>query len=73
MCHATLESLRMRQVPFWFDTFPKSRRSAYPPLRGAHETVVAIVGGGLTGVSCAFAFATAGIDVLLLEANVIGG
>ena len=73
MCHATLESPRMRHVPFWFDTFPKSRRPAHPALRGAHETVVAIVGGGLTGVSCAFAFATAGVDVLLLEEDVIGG
>ncbi len=63
----------MRHVPFWFDTFPKSRRPSYPRLRGQHETQVAIVGGGLTGVACALAFATAGVDVILLESGVIGG
>ena len=63
----------MRHVPFWFDAFPKSRRPSYPRLRGAHETQVAIVGGGLTGVSCALAFATAGVDAILLESEAIGG
>ena len=63
----------MRHVPFWFDTFPKSRRPSYPRLRGAHETQVAVVGGGLTGVSCALAFATAGVHVVLLESEVVGG
>jgi glycine/D-amino acid oxidase-like deaminating enzyme len=60
-------------VPYWFDRFPKSRRPSYPRVRGAVETRVAIVGGGLTGVSCALSFAMAGIDVVLLEADVIGG
>lgn len=63
----------MRHVPFWFDTFPKSRRPSFPRFRGSHETSVAIVGGGLTGVSCALQFATAGVKVTLLEADVIGG
>src|SRR5688572_6629723 len=63
----------MRHVPFWFDAFPKSRRPSYPRLRGPHETEVVIVGGGLTGVSCALAFATAGVDVILLESEVVGG
>lgn len=63
----------MRHIPFWFDTFPKSRRPSHPRLRGAHDTRVAIVGGGLTGVSCALAFATAGVDVVLLEGGVLGG
>lgn len=63
----------MRHVPFWFDTFPRRRRPSHPRLRGPHETQVAIVGGGLTGVSCALAFATAGVKVVLLEADAIGG
>lgn len=63
----------MRHVPFWFDAFPKSRRPSYPRLRGAHETQVVIVGGGLTGAACALAFATARVDVVLLEAEVVGG
>ena len=62
----------MRHLPFWFDSFPKSRRPSCPRFRGSHETRVAIVGGGLTGVSCALAFAGAGINVVLLEANLIG-
>ena len=63
----------MRHVPFWFDSFPKTRRPSLPRFRGSHETRVAIVGGGLTGISCALAFAGAGINVVLLEANLIGG
>ena len=63
----------MRHVPFWFDAFPKSRRPSYQRLRGAYETQVAIVGGGLTGVACALAFATAGVDVILLESGIVGG
>ena len=62
----------MRHVPFWFDAFPKTRRPSFPRFRGAHEARIAIVGGGLTGVSCALAFAGAGIRVVLLEANLIG-
>lgn len=33
---------------------------------------MAIVGGGLTGASCALVFAAAGIDVVLLEADSVG-
>src|SRR5918993_4155395 len=63
----------MSHVPFWFAQFPKSRRNAYPRLRGEHVTRVVIVGGGLTGVACALTCAAAGFDPVLLEANVIGG
>jgi len=63
----------MRHLPYWLDRFPKSRRPSYPKLKGNPETRVAIVGGGLTGAACALAFATAGIDVVLLESNVVGG
>ena len=62
----------MRHVPFWFDTFPKSRRPSFPRLRGQHETRVVIVGGGLTGISCALSFASAGLDVIVLESDVVG-
>lgn len=62
----------MRHIPYWFDRFPKNRRPSYPRLRGSHEARVAIVGGGLTGVSCALAFASAGVSVILLEANAVG-
>ena len=63
----------MSHVPFWSAQFPKSRRQAYPRIRGEHITRVVIVGGGLTGVACALTCAAAGLDPVLLEANVIGG
>jgi glycine/D-amino acid oxidase-like deaminating enzyme len=62
----------MRTVPFFFDTYPRSRRPEYPRLRGEIKTSVAIVGGGLTGCACAEVFATAGIPSVLLEAGRIG-
>lgn len=63
----------MRHVPVWFDRFPRSRRPSYPRFKGDAEARVAIVGGGLTGVACALTFASANIDVVLLEADVLGG
>ena len=63
----------MKHAPLWYDRFPKSRRPSYPRLRGAHQTRIVIVGGGLTGTACALTFAAAGIEAVVLEANVIGG
>ena len=62
----------MRPVPFFFDTFPRSRRPDYPRYRGERRTRVVIVGGGLTGCACAASFAAAGVDVILLESDRIG-
>ena len=62
----------MRPVPFFFDTFPRSRRPDYSRQRGEIRTRVAIVGGGLTGCACAASFAAAGVEVVLLEADRIG-
>src|SRR5215471_17449348 len=62
----------MRSVPFFFDTFPRSRRPDYPQFRGDTRTRVAIVGGGLTGCACAASFAAAGVETILLEADRIG-
>jgi glycine/D-amino acid oxidase-like deaminating enzyme len=62
----------MRPVPFFFDTFPRSRRPDYSRHRGEIRTRVAIIGGGLTGCACAASFAAAGIRVTLLEADRIG-
>jgi sarcosine oxidase subunit beta len=48
-------------------------------VRGAQETSVpqmaecVVVGGGVIGVSCAFRLAEAGVDVLLLERDGLGG
>ena len=56
----------------WVDRFPKSRVPDYPKHRGPLTTDVVIVGGGLTGCATAYAFAAAGIKVVLLEADRIG-
>lgn len=63
----------MRHAPFWLDRFPKRRRPAYPKLRGELDTNVVIVGAGLTGAACAASFATAGVNVIVLEADRVGG
>lgn len=62
----------MRPVPYFLDTFPRSRRPDYSRQRGDLRTAVAVVGGGLTGCACAAAFAAAGVDVVLLESDRIG-
>ncbi len=62
----------MRPLPFFLDTFPRTRRPDYSRHRGDLRTGVAIVGGGLTGCACAASFASAGLKVVLLEAERIG-
>ena len=56
----------------WIDQFPKSRVPAFPRQRGAMKTGVVIVGGGLTGCATGYAFASAGVKVVLLEAEQLG-
>src|SRR5258708_15793435 len=62
----------MRPVPYFLDTFPRTRRPDYSRHRGVLRVAVAIVGGGLTGCACAAAFAAAGVKVILLEKDRIG-
>jgi glycine/D-amino acid oxidase-like deaminating enzyme len=62
----------MRPVPYFLDTFPRSRRPDYVRHRGELSVPVAIIGGGLTGCACAAAFSAAGVKVILLEADRIG-
>jgi glycine/D-amino acid oxidase-like deaminating enzyme len=56
----------------WGDRFPASRIPSYPRHRKPATTDVVVVGGGLTGCATAYAFASAGIKVMLLEADRIG-
>jgi glycine/D-amino acid oxidase-like deaminating enzyme len=56
----------------WVDNFPKSRVPSFPRQRGTLSADVAIIGGGLTGCATAYAFAAAGVKVVLLEADTIG-
>src|SRR3989442_13383395 len=56
----------------WIDRFPKSRVPSYPRHRGPLATEVVVIGGGLTGCATAYAFAAAGVKVVLVEAELIG-
>jgi gamma-glutamylputrescine oxidase len=55
--------------PYWLDS--PARR--YAPLDADERVDVAVVGGGVTGLSCARALAEAGARVRVLEAREIGG
>ena len=59
-------------VPYWLDRYPKARQPSYPRHRGPLDVQVAILGGGLTGCSAAYAFAAAGVRVALIEGARIG-
>jgi gamma-glutamylputrescine oxidase len=48
------------------------RRQAYPPLQGGRSCDVAVVGGGLAGLSAALELAERGFSVTLLEARQLG-
>lgn len=56
----------------WVDGVAARTRPSFPPFSGDLELPVAIVGGGLTGVVTAYAFAAAGVKVVLIEADRIG-
>ncbi|HSL23791.1 MAG TPA: FAD-dependent oxidoreductase [Vicinamibacterales bacterium] len=57
----------MRFQPVWTDRFPASRVPSYPRQRGALQSDVVIVGGGLVGCAAAFAFASAGVRTVMIE------
>jgi glycine/D-amino acid oxidase-like deaminating enzyme len=58
--------------PPFLDRFPASRVPSYPRHKGPLASEVVVVGGGLTGCAAAYAFAAAGIQVTLVEADRIG-
>ena len=60
------------RAPF-LDQFPRSRVPSYPRHSGPSSSEVVVVGGGLTGCAAAYAFAAAGIQVTLVEADRLGG
>jgi glycine/D-amino acid oxidase-like deaminating enzyme len=55
-------------VPYWLDS-PAPR---YAPLTKDEEVDVVVVGGGVSGLSCALVLAEAGLRVRLLEARTVG-
>lgn len=56
----------------WLERYPRARVPSYPKLRQKLVTDVAIVGAGLTGCATAYAFAAAGVKVVLVDAGQIG-
>ena len=56
----------------WIDEFPSSRRPDFPRFRGEADYPVVIIGGGLAGIFSAYAFAAAGVKVVVLESARIG-
>ena len=50
--------------------FPE--RKQYPPLRESVDTDIAIIGGGLTGISAALHLAENGFAAMVLEAGKLG-
>ena len=60
--------MNVDDFPFW----QQGIRHEYPPLSGLHRADVAIVGGGLTGVTTAMLLAEQGVRVVLAEAHRLG-
>lgn len=59
-----------------FDTslwLARDRAAALPPLEGLHEVDVAVIGGGIVGVTTALLLANEGRSVVLVEGQRIGG
>ena len=67
-----MPAIKYGQSP-WLESFPKTRRPAYPKLSSSVEIPIAVVGGGLAGCATAYGLAAAGLRVAIFEAGQIGG
>lgn len=54
---------------YWEERTADSRRRSYPKFKGAHTADMVVIGGGLTGATAAYVLASAGLDVIVLEAD----
>lgn len=54
---------------FWADRTPDHRRRSYGTLRADTSADVVVIGGGLTGCASSYALASAGLDVVLVDAD----
>ena len=59
--------------PLWIAARTAPQTPTHSRLTGTQQADVVIVGGGITGAIAALRFADAGVDALVLEANLIGG
>ena len=60
------DALPGKAVAFWLDTTPETR---FPSLRGDVAVDVAIVGGGIAGITTAFLLKQAGARVAVIDAG----
>src|SRR5688572_18364941 len=58
-------------APVWLGRRSAATRS-YPTLGSHREADVVVVGGGMTGAAVAAAFSAAGVEVVVLEAALVG-
>lgn len=61
----------MKFTSYWLDTRTAFNTAATEPIEG--RTDVVVIGGGFTGLACALALALQGAEVVLLEADIVGG
>ena len=66
--HPAFEVIIVEDFPSW----QQGIRKEYPALRGSKHAEVAIVGGGLTGVTCAYMLAQQGLSVAVVESRSLG-
>jgi len=58
--------LENSNVSYWNKT---TEKTDYPPLNRDIETDILIIGGGITGVTCAYCLAKKGLNPILIEAG----
>ena len=58
---------------WWFTTLMGIKNPMAPPLRKDIKTSVAVIGGGVAGLSAALRLSQAGVKTVLLESNICGG
>lgn len=63
--------MEKRHQSIWTET--QCPRPTYPTLKGSCHCDVAIVGAGITGLTTAYELKKAGVSVIVLEAETLGG
>src|SRR5436190_6601721 len=58
---------------FWADRTADNRRRSHAKFRGDTSADAVVIGGGVTGCAAAYALSTAGLDVVLVDAERLAG
>jgi glycine/D-amino acid oxidase-like deaminating enzyme len=54
---------------YWAERTSGTRRRSYPKFKGQQTVDAVVIGGGITGCTAAYVFASAGLKTILLEAD----